>query len=102
MREVDKVTNVATELADLGNEAEGLAGQLRKRIDSTRETLQIGHAVSDALGRADATLRGVFGVRSNESVANQQKTDASTKTDANVAAGQAPTEAPKAADGSGQ
>ena len=63
--DVDNVTGVAREVADVGKRARSVADDLKRNIGAVNEALDVAEGLSEALGQAAGELRGALGVQTN-------------------------------------
>lgn len=63
--DVKAVTDVANDVARLGERARDVADAMRQSIEDTHQALNIAESVSKSLALATAELRGALGVQTN-------------------------------------
>ncbi len=63
--DVDHVTGVAREVADVGRRAREVADGLKKNIGAVNDALDVAENLSRALGQAAGELRGALGAQTN-------------------------------------
>lgn len=68
-KEVAKVTDVASRIANVGKRAESVAEDLDKNITDVEEALDMAQEMSTSLRNTGAALRGVLGVQTNSAPA---------------------------------